>query len=289
MVMNISIRQTIPSDVEICGQIIYEAFKGIYEKHGYPLAFANLENAINCAQFQISHPSIYGIVAVKDNKIVGSNFLDQRNSIYGIGPLTVDPQMQGYGIGRLLMETILEIGEKAPGIRLIQDTFNTSSLSLYTSLGFSVKEPLIHITGKLKDKPSTDIEVRPLETNDLEECAALCKSVLCYERTNDLRDALKYDLPLVALRQQCIVAYATELTQWTANHAVAEREEDLLALLLAANVMNEKPLSFLLPTRKTSLLSWCFKQGLKVVSPHTLMCMGDYQEPKGSYLPSIFY
>ena len=39
------------------------------------------------------------------------------------------------------MEAVIERGEGAPGIRLLQDAFHMRSLSLYTSLGFDVKEP----------------------------------------------------------------------------------------------------------------------------------------------------
>ena len=42
----------------------------------------------------------------------------------------------------MLMEAVIERGKSAAGIRLGQDAFNTASLSLYSSLGFDVKEPL---------------------------------------------------------------------------------------------------------------------------------------------------
>jgi hypothetical protein len=75
---------------------------------------------------------------------------------------------------------------------------------------------------------------------------------------------------------------------WPLNHAVAENEGDLHALLLGAGNQCEQ-LSFLLPTRQTALFRWCLKQGMKVVKPMTLMSMGDYREPSGCYLPSVGY
>ena len=38
------------------------------------------------------------------------------------------------------MEAVIERGRERPGIRLLQDGFHMRSLSLYTSLGFDVKD-----------------------------------------------------------------------------------------------------------------------------------------------------
>ena len=43
-------------------------------------------------------------------QVVGSNFLDARSLIGGIGPITIDPSVQNKGIGRQLMQTIMEYG-----------------------------------------------------------------------------------------------------------------------------------------------------------------------------------
>ena len=77
---------------------------------------------------------------------------------------------------------------------------------------------------------------------------------------------------------------------WVLNHAVAETEEDMQMLLIGAtNLSPGRPLSFLLPTRQTSLFRWCLKRGMRVVKPLTLMAMGEYHEPRGCYLPSVGY
>ena len=67
---------------------------------------------------------------------MGSNFLDERGPIRGVGPITVVPEAQKSGIGRRLMEAVITRGAEARGIRLFQDSFNLQSLSLYASLGF---------------------------------------------------------------------------------------------------------------------------------------------------------
>ncbi|MNT65813.1 hypothetical protein D3C72_2038220 [compost metagenome] len=46
---------------------------------------------------------------------------------------------------------------------------------------------------------------------------------------------------------------------------------------------------FLLPTRNGELLRWCLERGLRIVQPMTLMSIGLYQQPEGSFLPSVLY
>ncbi len=95
--------------------------------------------------------------------------------------------------------------------------------------------------------------------------------------------------PVVALRGGRVVAYASGPTFWAMNHAVAETEEDMQALLAGAAGSSEAPLSFILPTRQAGLFRWCLGSGLRVVKPMNLMSTGEYHEPRGCYLPSVGY
>ncbi len=79
----------------------------------------------------LSHPSFYAVVAELDGRIVGSNFLDERSTIAGLGPITVDPSVQNKRIGRDLMEALLDRAAKRalPGVRLVQAAYHTRSLA----------------------------------------------------------------------------------------------------------------------------------------------------------------
>jgi predicted N-acetyltransferase YhbS len=285
----VTIRAAIPSDAETCGPITYEAFRRIAEQHGFPPDVPNVEAAIGLVASRIAHPAVFGVVALCDNQIVGSNYLDERDPIRGVGPITVAPHMQQRGVGRQLMEAVLERGRDSVGIRLVQDAFNVASMSLYASLGFHVREPLLLMVGKPKGGPLSEIEVLPMRSEDLEECAALCTKVHGFDRANELRDALANLAPLVAVRHGRIAAYATAPRFWPVNHGVAQSDEDMHGLLLGAGATNEQPLSFLVPTRRAGFYRWCLSQGLRAESPRTLMATGKYHEPKGCYLPSMTY
>ena len=117
--MNVTIRQAVSADTETCGRIIYDAFKTSLTATDFCPTFPMLETAIQRANFSIAHPSIFGVVAESDGQIIGSNFLDERDPIRGLGPVTVDPRVQIRGIGRRLMEAVLERGRGAVGVRLV--------------------------------------------------------------------------------------------------------------------------------------------------------------------------
>jgi predicted N-acetyltransferase YhbS len=287
--MDVGIRVATPADIETCGRIIYEAFKGIAEEHRFPPDFPTVEAATQLASLFITHPAIFGVVAESAGRVVGSNFLDERNPIRGLGPITVDPGSQARGIGRRLMQATLERGRAAVGIRLLQDAFNTRSIALYGSLGFDVKEPILLISGTPTSKPPSDVEVRPLGSEDLASCAALCTRVHGFERSHELSDALKLFSPVVALRRGRVTAYASTATFWPLNHGVAETEADMRALLLGAAALTSEPLAFLLPVRQADFFRWCLAEGLRVVKPMTLMTSGEYREPAGCYFVSVLY
>ena len=289
--MAIAVRAIEPADGDECARIVYEAFGGLHDYHRFPRDFPTLEAAEQLTSNFIAHPAIWGVVAEAEGRIVGSNFLDERGTITGVGPITVDPKAQGHGVGRRLMEAVMDRGAGARAIRLFQDSFNMQSLSLYASLGFEVKEPAVVISGRPRSGPAAGIEVRPLEEGDLEDCERLCLTVHGFERTNELRDAVQMPVlsPSVAVRDGRITAYATTLTFFPAAYAVAETEDDMRALVTGALAAGDEPASFLLPTRQAGLLRWCLSEGLRPVKPMTYMSIGEYREPDGCWIPSVLY
>ena len=288
--MSIQIRPMKSEDVEACGRICYEAFRGISERHNFRPDFPNAEAGIDLMRMLVDSPNSFSVVAEQDGEVIGSNHLVEYDAIRAVGPITVDPAAQAKGAGRMLMEAVIERGKGSAGIRLVQDAFNTASLSLYASLGFDVKEPLALMEGELKGDLPPDVTVRSIEEQDYEACADLCRKIHGFGRLNELKNMPPFLTSFVVMRDGRLTAYASAPYFWPLNHAVAETEEDMQSLLLGAgNFSLGQPLSFLLPTRQTSLFRWCLKQGMRVIKPLTLMAMGEYQEPRGCYLPSVGY
>jgi GNAT superfamily N-acetyltransferase len=285
----VTLREVEPRDVQDCGRICFEAFGAIHDHHRFDRDFPVLEAATALMEAWVPHPSVWGVVAEIDGRVVGSNFLDERDPIRGVGPITVDPEGQNSGVGRRLMEAVIERGEAAPGIRLLQDGFHMRSLALYSSLGFDVKESAVVMIGKPRSGPVEGVEVRPLEEADLGECEALCKRVHGFERTGALRDALASPFtPFVARRDGRVVAYATMLNFWPMAYGVAAGEEDMQALVLGAAAQLGDAVAFLAPIR-WELFRWARAEGLRLVKPMNLMARGTYQEPDGAWFPSVIY
>ena len=93
----LELRPIEPSDLAPCARIVYEAFAGIHDRHGFARDFPTLDAAARLVSAFIAHPLIWGVVAEIDGRIVGSNFLDERGPIRGVGPITVDPAAQARG------------------------------------------------------------------------------------------------------------------------------------------------------------------------------------------------
>jgi GNAT superfamily N-acetyltransferase len=287
--MNIVMRPTTSADTGAIAHVVYEAFRDIHDRHRFPRDFPTMEFATQFATAWNAHPAIWGVVAEADGAVVGVNFLNERNAIRGVGPIGVLPAGQGHKVGRRLMEAILERGRAADGIRLVQDAFNMGSLSLYASLGFEVKEPLVLMTGTPAGAPRTDVEVRAMTADDVDACTRLCVAVHGIGREQELRDALATLGPTVAVRDGRIVAYMSAPHFAVLNHGVAETDADLEALLAGTGALRSEPLALLVPTRRAGLVRWGLARGLRAIKPMTLMVIGRYQEPTGAFFPSVEY
>jgi GNAT superfamily N-acetyltransferase len=288
--MDVAIRPAIDIDANACGRICFEGFRAVNERHGYPLSFPSVEVATQRMASFIRHPSVFGLVAENGAGIIGFNFLSERDPIRSIGPIVVDPPVQARGVGRKLMEAVLERTRYAQGVRLLQDTFNVQSLSLYAALGFDARDIFVVLSGESQAAPPSNWEIRPMTESDVTDCQSLHERVHGYARTNELRDALETGTPIVALMNGRVRAYMTTPTTWLTNHGVAESDEDMQALLLAASrIAKQQPISFQMPVRRASLFRWCLTQGYRAIKPQTLMTIGEYREPQGSYFPSVSY
>ena len=285
--MNIKLRSGTPADAEVCGRICYNAFKTISEAHGFVPDFPAPETAIGVLSRILAHPKFYSVVAEIDGRVVGSNFLDERNAIAGVGPITVDPTVQNRAIGRRLMNAVHERAAERnfAGIRLIQSGFHTRSLSLYAKLGYDVREHLACMQGNPVGISVAGHVVRPATEADIENCNRLCWEVHGHDRAGELKDAIEQGSATVVEHDGRITGYATVIGFF--GHAVGETNKDVKALIGAAREFAGP--GFLLPTRNGELFRWCLSKGLRVTQPMTLMSKGLYNEPAGAFLPSILY
>jgi predicted N-acetyltransferase YhbS len=285
--MSIVFRPGTAADAVACGAICYEAFKAIGTAHNFPPDFPSPQVASEILSIPLAHPGFYSVVAEVDGKIVGSNFLDERSCIAGVGPITVDPTTQNRGVGVRLMQNALDrvaLQQKA-GVRLLQAAYHNRSLCLYTKLGFCTREPISTLQGKPLGQKFAGYEVRPAMATDVAACNDICLQVQGFDRAGELRDAIDQKRASVVEHLGRITGYTTGVAFF--GHSVAETNRDLMALIGAASEFGGP--GFLLPTRNHEVFKWCLDSGLKLVFQMTLMTIGLYNEPAAAYMPSIHY
>jgi predicted N-acetyltransferase YhbS len=285
--MALTLRPGTPEDATICGQICYDAFTTIAAQHHFPANYPSPEAAVARMVERLAHPGFYAVVAEVDGQVVGSNFLDERSPIAGLGPITVAPRVQNRTIGRHLMEAVLErvAARGFLGVRLVHAAYHTRALSLYAKLGFTVRDFVARVTGAPLALQLPGYTVRPATLAELDACDTICRRVHGHDRSGELREAIVHGSATVVEHAGHLCGYATSVS--AAGHAVGETTAAVQALIGAAPALERG--GVLVPLRNAELLRWCLTAGFRVAVPQTLMSRGFYQEPVGAFFPSVLY
>jgi len=285
--VNVNLRAATPDDADRIGVIVYEAFKLLGDRHGFPSNFASPEAATEIAAMLLAKPGFYCVVAESEGHVIGCNFLYQRDRIGGIGPLAIDPSVHDQGVGTQLMRHVMDraVRERIPGLRLATAAHNSRSICLYTKLGFRVREPLAVMQGPPLKLAVPGHRVRPASETDADACNRLCLKTHGHDRAGELADAIRAKTASVVERDGRITGYTTSVAYL--GHSVARANEGLMALISAASAFPGP--GFLLPMRNLDLFGWCLDRGLRLASQMTLMTTGFYSEPAGPYLASVLY
>jgi predicted N-acetyltransferase YhbS len=285
--VKITVREARDGDAAECGRICYLAFSAIANAHHFPADFPNAEIATGLIEMLLAHKGFHATVAELDGRVVGSNFVDERGSIWGLGPISVDPAVQNQGVGERLMRAALARAEEhcPAGVRLVQAGYHCRSLALYSRLGFDVREHLSCLQGTPIQGGMSGCTVRAAVERDLATCNALAVRVHGHHRGAELKDAVAHGTAKVVERAGRITGYTTQIAFF--GHATGETTDDVKALITAAE--SYAGAGFLVPSANGELLRWCLENGLRITQPLTLMTIGLYNEPGGAYLPSIQY
>ncbi len=283
----VTIREAVDADWVEAGRICYEAFATVADRHGFPHDFPTVAAAAEPIRWLINHPDVFGIVAERDGRVIGSSFMDERGTISAIGPITVDPAAQDRGVGRLLMETALDRARQTgtPGVRLVQIAYHNRSLSLYTRLGMDVKASFAAMYGDPIRRAVPGYDVRPATPEDEAACNALCLRVHGHTRAGEVREAIEAGTARVVERLGRITGYTTRINYFF--HSVAETSDDMEALISEAEDFGTP--GYLVPLTNGDLMRWSLAHGLRIFFVVNLMALGIYQEPRGAYLPSVGY
>jgi predicted N-acetyltransferase YhbS len=284
----LTIRPARKEDADALGRICYEAFAAIAQAHNFPPDLPNPDIAIGLMNMMAGSGRSFGVVAEVDGQIAGSNFMTVNDTIFGIGPITIDPKLQNKGAGAALMRAVMERAEEesAAGVRLVQAGYHMRSLSLYLKLGFEVREHLSCLQGPALGERIEGYDVRAARPADADAANALCRRVHGHDRASEVTQAFGNGPPaMVVDRQGRLTGYTTNIAFF--GHTVGETTDDVKALIGAAEVFGGP--GFLVPSRNGELLRWCLAHELRITQSMTLMTIGLYNEPAGAWLPSVLY
>jgi predicted N-acetyltransferase YhbS len=289
-----SVRPIVPEDAPVVGEIIAVAFNEVFQRHGFPPQFPSVETGQRLAALYAGYSDTQGFVAEGNGRIVGSGFLHVRGDKAGIGPVTVDPRVQGAGAGRAIMHRLLEESRHCSSVRLIQDAFNSVSFALYSKLGFVPRDvvPVLEAEDPRPQPIANGADVRNMTPADLDEVAALDTRVTGLARRCDFDLLLGFGSHLVCQRGGRIVGYLFRLALGDVNHlgpAAAEEADDLKSLLHhAAQMPGAKAARIALPASQTEVVQYAMDSGYKVGHISTYMVRGEWQPPEGVCAIALF-
>jgi ribosomal protein S18 acetylase RimI-like enzyme len=284
--MQIELRRVSPDDVPELGRICHDAFKDISERHGFPPDFASVETAQGVIGMLVQQEDVYSVAAADGERPVGSNYLNKWGDVAGIGPITVDLDAQGGGIGRELMRDVIKHArdEGFDMVRLMQDSFNMRSLALYSSLGFDAKEPVALLD--LSPSGAVDEGFRPAIAADVDAMDALCRDVYRISRKGECATLIALGFPAFVLERNGRIAgylLGSEL-----GHGVAESDDAMLALLSSLGA-NAPGMHSFVPLRSGDLYRRALAAGHRNRKVMNMMALGPYDEPRGTYVPSVMF
>ncbi len=118
-------------------------------------------------------------MAEVNGKVIGSNCLDERTPIAGVGPISIDPAEQNRAAGRQLMQAVMARAteRKFAGIRLVQAAYHIARSRSMRSLASSFGNRLLVCRAPAIQKTLPGYRVRAAQTGDLAACnESVCES-----------------------------------------------------------------------------------------------------------------
>jgi len=283
----------LPGQAEAVGTLVYEAFKEIAERHNFEPPFSTPELAQFIVRLLAQTEGYESYQLIEDGRPVACNFGDERDEVVGVGPVAVAVDQQGRGLGRRVMEALLERAERNGfrSVRLVQVAYNLQSFSLYHNLGFNVTDMLANVRGRTDGAQEPSDRVREYTPADLEACDTLHREVLGIGRRQDIELMAGFAPPLVLERGGQIAGYLTRFpgAQTFITHGVARDEQALRDLIISMARSSTGDVHVLLPTSHAETLRWAMAQGFQLLELDSYMVRGEYQPPMGAWVPSPFY
>jgi GNAT superfamily N-acetyltransferase len=288
------IRAAHARDAERLGDINFVAFFGAAVSHGLPPAVSTPAESRRYVEHLATSDPLGGLVAEEDGRPIGFVWVHVRGPVATIGPLAVEPQAQGRGVGRRLLERAIELaGQGVPQIRLVQESYDAASLGLYLRAGFRVVAPLLELelppgVGVAVPPAAPGTVVREAVAGDAARVAARDARAFGAPRPQSVDLYLQRGRAAVAERGTTIAGYALGLASPTAAYlgSAAADDPDVLLVLLAtlAGRFTTMRVRVLLPATDRRLVEGLVGLGFRVLRACHYMGRGGATSPPPNYV-----
>jgi hypothetical protein len=157
------------------------------------------------------------------------------------------------------------------------------SLALYSSLGFDTKEPVAYI--ELNASLDADANFRAATTADFDAMDALCREIYGVSRRNEIATLTQAGFPAFVLDSGRVRGY---LLGTAIGHGVAEDDDTMLKLYAGIGATMPEAMSNL-PMRSGELYRRALAAGHRNRKVMNLMALGPYDDPQGTWVPSVLF
>ncbi len=291
--MAVTLTTVLPEQAQEVGTLVHEAFLDIAERHNFPPAYATPQIPSLVIRLIAQTEGWESYLLTEGDRPIACNFGDERDEIVGVGPVAVAVDQQGRGLGRRVMEALLERADERGfrSVRLIQSAYNMQSFSLYHKLGFNVTEALALVQGRPPEDASPHGTTRDYGAADVDACDRLHHEVMGYGRRNDLEAMARFAPPVVIERDGAVAGYLTRFPgeEVTVTHGVARDEQALRDLIIGTARAASEQLVLFIPTSQAATLRWALANGFRLRELNTYMVRGEYEPPSGAWIPAGFY
>ncbi len=284
--MGINIQRVRQEHTPTLARICYEAFGSLQDRHSVERDFDSVETAGMMVGLFASRPDFAGFVALDGTTILGSNFIQFSDPVAGVGPITIDPAAQARGAGKALMLAVMDEAKRrgVAQVRLMQETINTTSLSLYTKLGFDWRECCSLL--RPAPAPADDPRCRPITEADLPAIDEISRRHYHSSRVNEAAGLLKIGLPgfMFSRNGRDTGYYFCAFI----GHGFAQSDADMADLI--GHTLRHAPPHFhkmILPLGQNDLHRLLMSRGGRTVKMLNYMTTGPYTRPQGAWIPSI--
>lgn len=301
------LRPLTADDRNIYALMLHRSFNTWYRAHGWPSDYFRCAPEMTGIFLDIYADISPGcsIAAFDPNngKLMGACFYHPREHHASLGVMSVSPEYFQYGVGRALVNHIIDYAEshRYAALRLVSSAMNMDSFSLYNRSGFiphgSYHDMVlpVPVTGLQVHYPLRDM-VRDAVSADVDAMAALEMEVSGISRVNDYRYAIENPRgvlqALVIENSEGIVDGFMISIKHPAldmlGPCVSHSEKATLALLLQAteHFRGATPL-FVVPMDKRELVETLYSWGARNVETHLFQVRGKFQRFNGVNLPSF--